>query len=70
MHEWMTIRSQFLEASSVPERELMCFVNAVTGLLGAEQGNALTEIWLDELASMEAMPEPTSIQWRLVTLGA
>lgn len=70
MHEAMTIRSQFVEASSVPERELLGFVTAVTGLLGTEQERVLTEIWLDELASMEAMPAPTSTQWRLVTSGA
>ncbi len=70
MREAVTIRPQFLEASSVPERELLGFVSAVRGLLGAEEARVLTEMWLDELASMEAMPEPTSTQWRLVTLGA
>jgi len=70
MSEAATIRYQPLESSSVPERELLSFVSAVTELLGNEQTTVLTEIWLDELASMEAMPEPTSTQWRLVTLGA
>lgn len=70
MDEAVAIRSQSLEASSVPERELLGFVSAVTGLLGAEQEKVLTDIWLDELASMETMPEPTSRQWRLVTSGA
>jgi hypothetical protein len=66
----VTIRYQPLEPSSVPERELLGFVSAVTELFGAEQTRVLTEIWLDELASMEAMPEPMSTEWRLVTLGA
>jgi hypothetical protein len=70
MCEAVTIRHQPLEPSSVPERELLGFVSAVTDLLGSQQTRVLTEIWLDELASMEAMPEPTSTQWRLVTLGA
>jgi hypothetical protein len=37
MREAITIRYQFLEANSVPERELLGFVRAVTELLGAEQ---------------------------------
>lgn len=70
MHEAITIRYQSLAANSAPERELLGFVSAVTELLGAEQSRVLTDIWLDELASMETMPEATSTQWRLVTLGA
>jgi hypothetical protein len=54
----------------MPQRELLSFVSAVRDLLGSEQTIVLTEIWLDALASMECMPEPESIQWRLVTLGA
>lgn len=70
MNESLTIRYHPLEPKSLPERELQSFVSGVAELLGAEQTRVLTEIWLDELASMEAMPEPTSTQWRLVTLGA
>jgi len=70
MREVITIRHQRIEPKSVPERELMGFVYEVTELLGAQPTSVLTEIWLDELASMEAMPEPTSTQWRVVTLGA
>jgi len=70
MGEAVTIRYQPLEPSSVPERELRGFVSAVTELLGTEQIRVLTDIWLDELASMDAMPAPTSAQWRLVTIGA
>ena len=70
MSEARTIRYHAFESRSLPERELLGFVNAVTELLGAQQASILTEIWLDELASLEAMPEPTSTQWRIVTLGA
>jgi len=70
MGETLTIRNQPLPSRSVPEGELLGFVGALTELLGAEQTGVLTEIWLDELASLETMPEPTSTQWRLVTLGA
>jgi hypothetical protein len=70
MIETVTIRYQPLEPKTLPERELLSFVKAVTELLGAEQTRVLTDIWLDELASMEAMPEPSSAQWRLVTIGA
>jgi len=70
MGETLTIRNQPLLSRSVPEGELLGFVSAVAELLGTGQTGVLTEIWLDELASMEAMPEPTSTQWRLVTLGA
>ena len=70
MNEALTIRYEGFEPKSIPEHELRGFVNAVTELLGTQQANVLTEIWLDELASMDAMPEPTSTEWRLVTLGA
>ena len=70
MGEALTIQYQTLVSRSVPEGELLGFVSAVTELLGAEQTGVLIEIWLDELASLETMPEPTSTQWRLVTLGA
>ena len=55
---------------SIPERELLGFVSAVSELFGNGQGSFLREIWLDELASMETMPAPSSSEWRLVTLAA
>ena len=70
MNEALTIRHQGLEPKSMPEHELQGFVNAVMELLGTQQASVLTEIWLDELASLDAMPGPTSTEWRLVTLGA
>ena len=70
MLEVFPFRYQTHESKSVPELELLGFISSVTELLGSDQTNILTEIWLDELASTDAMPEPTSVQWRLVTLGA
>ena len=58
------------ERRSLAERELTAFVTSVTNLLGPEQTKFLTDIWLDELASMERMPAPTSVEWRLVTIAA
>jgi hypothetical protein len=55
---------------SMPERELLGFVTVVTDLLGANQTDFLREIWLDQLASMETMPGPSSPDWRLVTQAA
>lgn len=70
MQEPSSNRQQSQEPASVPERELHGFVTAVSELLGNGQGSLLREIWLDEVASMETMPAPTSAEWRLVTLAA
>src|SRR5215472_14622583 len=51
MNEALTIRYQEFEPKSIPEHELRGFVDVVTELLGTQQANVLTEIWLDELAS-------------------
>ena len=40
---------------TVAERELRWFVGSVIDLLGSEGSKLLEDIWLDELASMEAM---------------
>jgi RNA polymerase sigma-70 factor (ECF subfamily) len=39
-------------------------------VLGSEGAKLLEDIWLDELAEMERTPEPTSRQWRLVSIAA
>lgn len=57
-------------ASSLPQRELQAFIQSVSSLIGTEKASTLTELWLDELACMDATPEATSPDWRLVTLGA
>ena len=55
---------------TVAERELRSFVDSVIDLLGSEGAKLLEDIWLDELAEMEWMPEPGSVQWRLVSIAA
>jgi len=55
---------------TVAERELRSFVGSVIDLLGAEGTKVLEDIWLDELAELERTPEPTSPQWRLVSIAA
>jgi hypothetical protein len=55
---------------TVAERELRSFVGSVIDLLGPEGAKFLEDIWLDELAEMERTPEPTSSQWRLVSIAA
>jgi hypothetical protein len=58
------------EPTTVAERELRSFVGSVIDLLGSEGAKFLEDIWLDELAEMERTPEPTSPQWRLVSIAA
>lgn len=58
------------DSVSVPERELLDFIRAVTELLGPSSTRALTEIWLNELACMECTPGPGSPDWRMVSLAA
>lgn len=55
---------------SIAERELSAFIHSVTNLLGPEPTKYLTEIWMDEVAALDIMPEPTSLDWRLVTVAA
>ena len=70
MQESVPNRLEQQEPVSIPERELLGFVNTVSELFGPEQSTFLREIWLDELASMETMPAPTSSEWRQVTRAA
>lgn len=58
------------QAVTVAERELRLFVGSVIDLLGSEGAKFLEDIWFDELAEMERTPEPTSRQWRLVSIAA
>ena len=55
---------------SIPERELLEFVSAVSELFDPARSSFVREIWLDALATMETMPSPASSEWRLVTLAA
>jgi len=58
------------EHLSVAERELLVFIDTASELVGRDTRVHLREIWLDELACMHSMPEPSSPDWRLVTEAA
>jgi hypothetical protein len=58
------------EPLSVAERQLRAFVDTASELVGPDAKGRLREIWLDELACMDCMPEPSSPKWRLVTEAA
>ena len=55
--------------TSLPYREMLSFINTVSQMIGPESRVLLREIWLDELAWMDCMPEPSSSDWHLVTLA-
>jgi hypothetical protein len=57
-------------AISEPERELLSFINSAAKFIGPGSTRTLTEIWLDELACMDCIPEPSSKGWRNVSLRA
>jgi hypothetical protein len=57
-------------AKSAPELELLNFIDSVAMLVGPGSTRTLTEIWLDELACMDCIPEPNSSDWRMVSLAA
>jgi hypothetical protein len=58
------------ETVSAPERELNAFIDSITSLIGPGVPTSLTELWLNELACMECIPEPESFNWRLVSVSA
>ncbi len=70
-HEWaesyLTMSDEFL---SEPERELRAFIHSMASLVGPGAIESLTELWLDELACMDCIPEPHSPNWRSVSLAA
>lgn len=55
---------------SEPERELTSFINSMASLIGPGASGNLTDLWLDELACMEYIPEPESFNWRSVSVSA
>jgi hypothetical protein len=56
--------------ASVPERELNSFIDSMTSLIGPGASGSLTELWLDELACMECIPESETFNWRSVSVSA
>jgi len=65
-----SLRDSDCSSVSCAERELRNFIHSVSDLVRAEEGAFLRELWLDEVASLGRTPEPTSTDWRLVTMGA
>jgi len=55
---------------SESECELNSFINSMTGLIGPGASGTLTDLWLDELASMECIPGSESFNWRSVSVSA
>lgn len=58
------------EEFPLPKKEMLEFIRTSVGLLGPRAAGYLADLWLDELASMEYLPSPTSQAWKLVSLGA
>lgn len=54
---------------TVAEGQFVAFTRAVTELFGPEYAKSSAEDWLNEVASMEYLPGPTSPEWRLVTVA-
>lgn len=68
-----SVRAQPLrddEGTSAPERELLNFIDSVTVLIGPDSTHFLADLWLNELACMDCIPEPNSKDWRMVSLAA
>jgi hypothetical protein len=58
------------ELAAMAERELLAFTAAVAGQFGHEQSKLSAEDWLNELAQIEFPRQPTSKDWRRVTIAA
>jgi hypothetical protein len=56
--------------ASEPERELNSFVNSMAKLVGPAAYGSLADLWLDELACMECIPDSGSFNWRSVSVSA
>ena len=52
------------------ERELGAFRHVVTQLYGPQEAELSTQDWLEELELLPWTPQPTSREWRLVTIAA
>ena len=58
-----------MDATTMAERELSAFFNAVTELYGPEQAEASAEYWLRELLASKGLPTSTR-EWRTLTIAA
>jgi hypothetical protein len=57
------------DLTTMAERELSAFFNAVTQLFGSEQAEISAEDWLQELIGIDGLPASTR-EWRLITAKA
>jgi hypothetical protein len=57
------------DLTTMAERELSAFFNAVTELFGSEQGELSAEEWLQELIEIDGLPI-SAREWRLITAKA
>ena len=54
------------DLTTMAERELSAFFNAITQLFGSEQAELSAEDWLHELIEIDGLPASTR-EWRLIT---
>ena len=54
------------ELTTMAERELSAFFNAITQLFGSEQAELSAEDWLHELIEIDGLPT-SAREWRLIT---
>ncbi len=57
------------DLTTMAERALSAFFNAITQLFGSEQAEISAEDWLQELIEIDALPASAS-EWRLITAKA
>ena len=57
------------DLTTMAERELSAFFNAVTQLFGSEQAELSAEDWLQELIEIDGLPA-SAREWRLITAKA
>ena len=54
------------DLTTMAERELSAFFNAVTQLFGSEQAEVSAEDWLEELIENDGLPT-SAREWRVIT---
>lgn len=55
---------------SMAERQLESLMSVLTNLYGSEQARISAEDWIDEFESMDAPPESSAREWRVITIAA
>jgi hypothetical protein len=58
------------EQTRMAERELSCFISAVTELYGPAEARLSEKDWLEEAELMDVAPISTERSWRSVTIAA